>query len=786
MLRALAGSLLLVVLSAVAGGGVGGGTQIAGTHVVNMPSGFNWLLNGSFTASIAPGTTSLTASISGTTMTVTAGTPIIGGAISGSSVTGTPIVLGTQSTAGNYTISVSQGSISSETITESYGVMTVSAVSSGTVNQQAVLSDTTGDLAANTTITAYGQPIHVPVNGQSTALTGTYYVYPSQTVASEAMTSAIPGITSLPFSVYQVGMTSQVGTNYSFASMLPSCANTYDIDPVNGSDSNSGSSWSVPRQNISTTLALSGTGMICMVLNDPTSVTPKTVSFTASVAKTLVSFTGSISGTTLTVTGISGGSLYSGLQIAEVSGTTFSGGVTWIYHQLTGTTGGNGTYLINVASTNVSTGVTMNASYNLMSVSAVSSGTIVVGTMIPGNEVVGFGTGTGSTGTYLMAANQSLSSQNFIGQYNVATSLPVYVGATRGWGQASPTRSIYMTTRTGNFAYLIASPSTNWPTWTNYSGNCYYTAVSAGSGTGGMPIDLKYLNGYGMGAAVGMGVPVDSAATCATTPNSWYYDGTTNLYVNAQDGRNLVGDKFMVVPYNEGNIEWLLYSDYSGSTNTNTIALQNVAAITGDILNFQTFATQAGRDIVLLDHFLSQGGNTNNGTNPQGPFDLYQSNNVLGDSWQDCDNIHGSDIGGMIRGVEINVITPHQCGHTTAGNNNSTTQHENDRRVSIGGVFEYNQNRTVADIQTSERWMVGSTVGPSDSIDITSECVQAGNSAQIWLDAVTIVPCYSTGGSDQGTDLQADLANTPLANIFYANMNISGLVTSGSVLSYSP
>jgi hypothetical protein len=73
-----------------------------------------------------------------------------------------------------------------------------------------------------------------------------------------------------------------------------------------------------------------------------------------SVASRTASFTGSITTTTLTVSAISAGSIYPSMQI---SGTGVTAG-TRIVAQLTGTTGGTGTYTVSTSQTVTSTAMT--------------------------------------------------------------------------------------------------------------------------------------------------------------------------------------------------------------------------------------------------------------------------------------------------------------------------------------------------------------------------------------------------------------------------------------------
>ncbi len=139
----------------------------------------------SVTGAIAPASsTSVTASIADNVMTVTvvgSGMLVNGATLSGSGVTtGTQIVAqlsGTAGGVGTYQVSKSQ-TVASTTITAAYGVLTVSAVSSGTLEIGSVLSGT--NVTAGSYITQFGT---------GTGGTGTYYVSPSGTTSSTTITA---------------------------------------------------------------------------------------------------------------------------------------------------------------------------------------------------------------------------------------------------------------------------------------------------------------------------------------------------------------------------------------------------------------------------------------------------------------------------------------------------------------------------------------------------------------------------------------------------------------------
>jgi hypothetical protein len=144
----------------------------------------------SVTGSIAAGTASFTGSVAGNVLTVSAvasGTIQPGGVLAGT-VGGSGVLAGTQivsqlsgTAGGTGTYAVSPGEqtvLGGGAMTESYGTLTVSAVSSGTVGVGGAVSGT-GVGTAGTVITALGT---------GAGGTGTYIVNNTQTAGSEALT----------------------------------------------------------------------------------------------------------------------------------------------------------------------------------------------------------------------------------------------------------------------------------------------------------------------------------------------------------------------------------------------------------------------------------------------------------------------------------------------------------------------------------------------------------------------------------------------------------------------
>lgn len=141
-----------------------------------------------------------------------------------------------------------------------------------------------------------------------------------------------------------------------------------------------------------------------------TATPPSGASITGSIAAATASVTGSISGNVLAVTAVGSGSLVVG---ETISGTGVTTG-TVLLNQISGTTGGIGTYTVSIAQTVAST--TISGTYGLLTVTAVGSGALVNGDVLSGSGVtagttiVAFGTGTGGTGTYDVSISQTASS----------------------------------------------------------------------------------------------------------------------------------------------------------------------------------------------------------------------------------------------------------------------------------------------------------------------------------------------------------------------------------------
>lgn len=141
---------------------------------------------------------------------------------------------------------------------------------------------------------------------------------------------------------------------------------------------------------------------------------PASATVTGSIGAQTNAFTGSISGNVLTVTAVSQGTLVPGTTLTGTAGVA-SG--TKIVGQLSGTTGGVGTYALNIPEQTVLSGP-ITGTYGLLTVASVSSGTLGVGDVLSGTggggvttgtTITALGTGAGLTGTYIVDGTQTVA-----------------------------------------------------------------------------------------------------------------------------------------------------------------------------------------------------------------------------------------------------------------------------------------------------------------------------------------------------------------------------------------
>lgn len=135
----------------------------------------------------------------------------------------------------------------------------------------------------------------------------------------------------------------------------------------------------------------------------------------SSIAAGSSSVTGSISDDILTVTAVGSGTLYPG---TTVTGTGIPSGVQ-IVSQLTGTTGGVGTYLLNVGGIAQTASETITGAYGILTIGT-ATGVFAIGDILTGSGVVAGTaitanlTGSGGTGGTMVVNNNTVVSSTTI------------------------------------------------------------------------------------------------------------------------------------------------------------------------------------------------------------------------------------------------------------------------------------------------------------------------------------------------------------------------------------
>lgn len=144
----------------------------------------------------------------------------------------------------------------------------------------------------------------------------------------------------------------------------------------------------------------------------------------SSIAAATGSFTGSITDSVLTITVVGSGTAVVG---GTLSGTGVATG-TMITAQLTGTTGGVGTYAVSIRDQTVAS-TTISETYGTLTIGGTVVAGVAVGQTISGSGVTAgtfitaLGTGTGGAGTYIVSPTQTASS----------TAISAYSNTETGW-----------------------------------------------------------------------------------------------------------------------------------------------------------------------------------------------------------------------------------------------------------------------------------------------------------------------------------------------------------------
>jgi hypothetical protein len=317
----------------------------------------------------------------------------------------------------------------------------------------------------------------------------------------------------------------------------------------------------------------------------------------------------------------------------------------------------------------------------------------------------------------------------------------IMLGA-RGANNTQPARDISVRVIGPGRPISVATISSALPTWVNTAGAVYKTTIAAASARSVIDLMTKDADGFYPRMA-----DVGSTSAVASTPGSWFHDGT-DLHVQAPDSRNLVGDTKMLPCGNNGNLR-------IPSANR-TIYVDGVDFVGGQ--PFQYVAAGAVDPLVVSLNCTFQGSSnqTINGTNITGPGRFYFYRCGVGRNWRDQFNYHGNANGDP-------KVFENECytglGGYVGTSDNASTAHENTAIIRLNGRYAGALNRTIADINDTRSLILGGLIGQARTVATANESLAQQSTNQTWLGGVSI----PTGGNPQ-------LAITFTATVAYRDM----------------
>jgi len=270
----------------------------------------------------------------------------------------------------------------------------------------------------------------------------------------------------------------------------------------------------------------------------------------------------SISGTTLTIGGTITGTFSAGQVI---SGNGIVNGTT-ILSQLSGTTGGAGTYLVDTFQTTFATSTASYISGTTLTVGGSVTGTFVIGQVLggtgvtTGTTITGYLTGSGGVGTYTVTPSQgpaAASAANLITGTNLVITGPVSGTFAAGQivsgpGVTVPTTIVSQSSgTTGGAGTYVITPTQQPPSATLASvASGVLTIDAAGTNTGTFAIGQQIGDSFGILSGVviialgtgtgGAGTYNVSGTQTLPTATTWSISGTS-LTVSGTTGTFGIG-----------------------------------------------------------------------------------------------------------------------------------------------------------------------------------------------------------------------------------------------------
>lgn len=353
--------------------------------------------------------------------------------------------------------------------------------------------------------------------------------------------------------------------------------------------------------------------------------------------------------------------------------------------------------------------------------------------------------GAGGVGTELASLSIALAKGD-VDRVLIDTMAGDYImWGSLGWNNAQPSRNVSVEVTGPGRAISVCTSNVGTAapqTWVNTAGAVYKTTVTATNARSVIDLANRELDGFYQRLD-----EVGSTAAVASTPGTWFHDGT-DLHVQAWNSRNLIGDALMAV-CGQGN-------NMRVPSASRTVYVDGVDFVGGIPLNYTGAGAVDPLCVVLNSTFQGCHNQSGNGIFITGPGRFYIYRVGAGRNYRDQLNYHGNGFGDP-------KVFENECWTGLGGyigtSDNASTSHENATILRLNGNYQMSLNRPIADILDTRVVMIGGRVGQARTVALAMECIAQQQTNKTWLDGVSI----EAGGN-------AQLMIHVGATVYYRNM----------------
>ena len=322
----------------------------------------------------------------------------------------------------------------------------------------------------------------------------------------------------------------------------------------------------------------------------------------------------------------------------------------------------------------------------------------------------------------------------------------------QSWNQAAPAQSHSVIVE-GNYRYIsVMTTNSSAPTWTvngTYS-NVYQTALATANCTGVTDLKttkpLTYVDKNRVTQTINYVKWYDtynvvtSLALVASTPGSWYNDGTV-CYVNPRDGRSLVKDTYMQPTGNSSNMRF-------PSVNNMTVYAQGIDFVGGRPID-SIIASSVTDTILALNNCSVQGGGntgTGKGMNISAFQNVYTYRCLAASNFTDGFSYHSYEGDGTTPNtspnfIEIeNVAVANGTTGSSDSSSNATTSHDYCNGIRINCIYINSDDRPVADTNYAYTWTIGGYVGQAVQTSSAQSIAAVASGTKMWVDSFYAQP----------------------------------------------